>query len=180
MERKEKNAEDAESLRKQLEAEKANTECLQKALESEKAKVAEYTGLLQRLQADFENHVKRSDAEKAARSCDLPEGLALKLLEVSDTLDLAIAGKPEPGCERMFDGFRRVGAKLKAVLAEEGVEEVPADGAFNSAAHEAVDVVPDSSLPDGTITEVIQRGYRLNGRLIRTSKVVVAKKKEVK
>ena len=175
MERKENHPDEVEELRKQLEVEKANAEGLEKALESERTRVAEYTGLLQRLQADFENHVKRSDAERAARARDLAEGLTLKLLEVSDTMDLALAGKPDPGCERMFDGFRRVGAKLKEVLVGEGVEEVPTDGAFNRDVHEAVDVALDAGRPDGTIVDVVQRGYRLNGRLIRTSKVVGAK-----
>jgi molecular chaperone GrpE len=148
---------------------------LKAELEAERGKVREYTGLLQGLQADFENHLKRSEAERREYSRSACQDLVLKLLDIVDTMDLALAAKPDGGSERLLDGFRRVSAQLKSVLSAEGVAEIPAEGVFNHDVHEAVEAVPDSSKPDGTIVEVVQRGYMLNGKVIRTSKVVVAK-----
>ena len=153
-------------------------EALRRELEAERRKVEEYTTLLKRLQADFENHVKRSEVERKEFAKTAAKDLVLKLLDVFDTLDLAVKVDPKDGeGRRILDGFRRVRDQFKTVLAQEGVEEIPTDGVFSHEVHEAVETVEDTGKPDGTIVDVVQRGYKLNNKVIRSSKVVVVKNK---
>ena len=154
---------------------------LEKTLDAEKTKTEEYKRLLQRLQADFENHLKRSDAQRAELVRNASRDLIVMLLEVVDTMDAALAIKAKDENEgRMLDGFKKVGAKLWSVLSAEGLEAVDTAGPFDHGVHEAVGVVEDAGRPDGSIVDVVQKGYKLNGTLIRTSKVIVVKKTEVK
>jgi molecular chaperone GrpE len=158
----EKDAGEAETLRKELDAEKAKSE--------------EYKALLKQVQADFENQVKRADAERRELVRSSCKDLVVKLLDVVDTMDLALKAEPKDGEGRkMMEGFKRVNAQLKAVLSCEGLAEVDASGQFNHGVHEAVETIEDPCRPEGSVAEVIQRGYTLNGRLIRTSKVVIVK-----
>jgi molecular chaperone GrpE len=151
-------------------------ESLRGELEAERKVSGEYKELLQRLQADFENHIKRSEASRSDLVKTSNRDLILKLLDILDTMDYALNAKPSGGDgAKMMDGFRKVGAQLKSVLAAEGLEEVDAAGAFDHVVHEAVDAVDDASKPAGTILDVVQKGYTLNGKLIRPSKVVVVK-----
>jgi molecular chaperone GrpE len=165
-----------EDVEKELLAAKQTAEELDGKLDVEKAKADEYKSILQQLQADFENQVKRSSAERQDVVRCATKDLVMNLLPVVDTMDLALSAKPkDQDCAKMLDGFRRVSQQLKGVLAQEGLAEIPSDGRFNHDLQEAVDTVEDKSKPDGTIAEVIQRGYTLNGKLIRTAKVTVVK-----
>jgi molecular chaperone GrpE len=149
---------------------------LKSSIEKEKEKSEGYKTLLQRVQADFENYVKRSDAERRELAMNGCDDLVVKLVDVADTMDLALNAKPnsEEG-KKMLDGFRRVNNQLRSTLQTEGLEEIGAEGVFNHDLHEAVGTVEDNGKPNGTIVEVVQRGYKLKGNLIRTSKVVVVK-----
>jgi molecular chaperone GrpE len=147
-------------------------------LEAEKAKAEEYKSLLQRLQADFENHLKRSEMQRVELVRNANKDLIVRLLEVVDTMDAALAVEAKDEDEkRMLEGFKKVGAKLWSVLSAEGLEAVDTAGPFDHGVHEAVGVVEDDGRPDGSIVDVVQKGYKLNGTLIRTSKVIVVKKR---
>ncbi|MFH0862679.1 MAG: nucleotide exchange factor GrpE [Candidatus Altiarchaeota archaeon] len=149
---------------------------IENPLDAEKSKTEEYKRLLQRLQADFENHLKRSEAQRAELVRSANKDLIIRLLEVVDTMDAALAVECKDGDEkRMLDGFKKVGAKMSSVLSAEGLEDVDTTGMFDHGIHEAVDVVEDGCRPDGSIVDVVQKGYKLNGTLIRTSKVIVVK-----
>ncbi|MFH1055546.1 MAG: nucleotide exchange factor GrpE [Candidatus Altiarchaeota archaeon] len=135
----------------------------------------EYTILLQRLQADFENHLKRSEAERRELVRNASKGLVVRLLDVVDTMDAALKVQPKgDGEARILDGFRKVHSQLMSVLSAEGVLEIPTEK-FDHDFHEAVETVADKGKSDGTVIDVIQKGYMLNGKVIRASKVVVVK-----
>jgi len=139
-------------------------------------RLEEYTGSLQRLQADFENHIKRSDAERREMVRGASKELIMKLLDIADTMDFALTAKSGSENEtKLLDGFRRVNTNLKAILVQEGLSEVETSGGFDHGLHEAVEAVHDDGTEEGTIVDVVQKGYMLNNRLLRPAKVVVVK-----
>jgi len=167
---------EVDELRVELISRKKDLDCLKAEADAQKSKAEEYKNLLQRVQADFENYMRRSDTERRELMKNASKDLVAKLLDVVDSMDAALKAEPN-GVEgaKILDGFRRVNAQLKSVLSAEGLEEIASDGAFDHDCQEAVGTVEDAGRRDGTIAEVVQRGYMLNGRIIRTAKVIVVK-----
>jgi molecular chaperone GrpE len=147
---------------------------LESELSKREREAEEYKNLAQRLQADFENHIKRAESDRVELRKTASRDLILKLVDILDTMEYALDPKhAKPDCEKAYDGFGRVFKQFKSILEAEGLETVSNDGIFDHSLHEVVDSVSDSTKPAGTIAEVIQKGYKLGGRLIRTSKVIV-------
>ena len=133
----------------------------------------EYLALAQRTQADFENYRKRVARESAAAAERGVAKLAKELLPALDNLDRALesAAQEDP----LLEGVRLVRAELAAALARVGVESYdPAGEPFDPAHHEAMAQHPVEGTESGTVVEVYQPGYRLNGTVIRPARVVVA------
>ncbi len=133
----------------------------------------EYLALAQRTQADFENYRKRVARESAAAAERGVAKLAKELLPALDNLDRALesAAQEDP----LLEGVRLVRAELAAALARVGVESYdPAGEPFDPAHHEAMAQQPVEGAESGTVVEVYQPGYRLNGTVIRPARVVVA------
>jgi molecular chaperone GrpE len=133
----------------------------------------EYLALAQRTQADFENYRKRVARESAAAAERGVARLAKELLPALDNLDRALeaAAQEDP----LLEGVRLVRAELAAALARVGVESYdPAGEPFDPAHHEAMAQQPVEGAESGTVVEVYQPGYRLNGTVIRPARVVVA------
>jgi len=74
---------------------------------------------------------------------------------------------------KLEDGVRLVHRQLDDVLAREGLQEIPTDVPFDPHVHEALAAIP-SELEEGTILEVVQRGYLLGDRVLRPARVIVA------
>ncbi len=133
----------------------------------------EYLALAQRTQADFENYRKRVARESAAAAERGVAKLAKELLPALDNLDRALeaAAAEDP----LLEGVRLVRAELAAALARVGVESYdPTGEPFDPAHHEAMAQQPVEGADSGTVVEVYQPGYRLNGTVIRPARVVVA------
>ena len=126
---------------------------------------------LQRLAAEFDNFRKRSRREVDAARQAAGDSLLVELLSVLDDIERAVAAT---GDSPEHQGFVMVRDRFRKVLADAGVSEVDPSGAFDPDRHEAVLMQPGSGQPDGTILEVAQRGYEVNGRVVRYPKVVVA------
>ena len=143
--------------------------------EAEK-KAAEYWDQLLRLRADFENTKKRLDRDKQEAIRFANEKLLIEVLPIMDNLDRAMASLAEGhDPEKVKEGLGIAQGELHGVLEEHGVTVVKSVGeAFDPQFHEAVAVVDNKDVKDGTIVEEIQRGYLLNGRLIRPSRVKIA------
>jgi molecular chaperone GrpE len=133
----------------------------------------EYLALAQRTQADFENYRKRM-AREAAQATDRGVGrLAKELLPALDHLDLAL--KAAEGHEDVVKGFAIIRDELVAGLARAGVQPFsPAGEPFDPTEHEAMAQQPREGAESGTVIEVYQSGYRLNGAVLRPARVVVA------
>jgi molecular chaperone GrpE len=133
----------------------------------------EYLALAQRTQADFENYRKRVARESAAAAERGVTKLAKELLPALDNLDRALEAAAEE--DPLLDGVRLVRAELNAALARVGVESFDPKGEqFDPVHHEAMAQRPVEGVAGGTVVEVYQPGYRLNGTVIRPARVVVA------
>jgi molecular chaperone GrpE len=133
----------------------------------------EYLALAQRTQADFENYRKRMARENAAALDRGVTKLARELLPALDHLELAL--KAAAGHEDVVKGFAMVAEELVAALGRAGIEPFsPAGEPFDPTEHEAMASQPSEDAESGTVIEVYQQGYRLNGAVLRPARVVVA------
>ena len=132
-----------------------------------------------RLQADFENHRRRTLKERQEAHQYGHENIVKDLLGSVDNLDRAIdhARQNESGdFESMLQGVELVRRELLGALGKHGVTEIEADGAtFDPNVHEAMAQQEDGSVPPGTVLVVLQKGYLLRDRLLRPARVVVSK-----
>lgn len=155
-------------------------------------KESEYLGLLEeaklskdsqdkmlRNQADLENTRKRIDREKQEFVKFANEGLILDLLNVLDDLERSVnlAETSKEDLPAFLKGVEMILAHLYELLKEHGVKPIDAEGKiFDPNFHEALMQVENKELPEHTIIEVLQKGYLIYERILRTAKVKVSKK----
>ncbi len=134
---------------------------------------------LLRSQADFENMRKRLEREKQDFLKYANEGIILELLNVLDDLERVInlAEDKHEDLNAFLKGVEMILAHLYELLKTHGVKPVDAEGKiFDPHYHEALMQVENKDLPENTIVEVLQKGYLMYERVIRTAKVKVSKK----
>ena len=132
----------------------------------------DYLALAQRVQADFQNYRKRVARETAAAGERARSGLVRELLPIVDNLERALASAEE-GEQHLAQGVRLVHSELIAVLERNGVEQFNPEGdKFDPSEHEALSVRNDGE--PGVVLEVVERGYRSNGTVLRPARVVVS------
>jgi molecular chaperone GrpE len=132
-----------------------------------------YLALAQRTQADFENYRKRMTRENAAAVDRGMAKLAKELLPALDHLELAL--KAAEGHEDVVKGFHMVAGELRAALERVGIQAFSPKGEpFDPNEHEAMAQQPVEDAEPGTVVEVYQSGYRINGAVLRPARVVVA------
>jgi len=132
-----------------------------------------YLDLARRTQADFENFRKRAAKESAAASQRAKSGVVRELLPVVDNLERALASAQENE-QHLAEGVRLVHSELVAVLQRNGVEPFdPAGEAFDPEFHEAISMRTEDGAQSGVVLDVVEKGYRLNGTLLRPARVVV-------
>lgn len=143
---------------------------LAKAIERE----AELVERLKRLQADFENFRRRSREDAALSAARGKEAFVREMLPVIDNLARAIRHAKD-------DGLRLIARQLDDALKSQGVEIVDPKGeTFDAARHEAIARTPSEEAVDGIVLDVAERGYLVDGRLLRPARVVVAEAAPVK
>ena len=134
---------------------------------------------LLRTQADFENMRKRLDREKQDFLKYANEGMILELLNVLDDLErvISLAEEKHEELDAFLKGVEMILAHLYELLKAHGVKPVECVGKiFDPHCHEALMQVENKDLPENTIVEVLQKGYLMYERVIRTAKVKVSKK----
>jgi molecular chaperone GrpE len=142
-------------------------------LEALTAERDKYLGLAQRAQADFDNYRKRMARENAAAAERGIAKLAKELLPALDHLELAL--KAAEGHEDVVKGFAMVADELQAALGRVGIQSFSPKGeVFDPNEHEAMAQAPIEGAESGTVAEVYQSGYRINGTVLRPARVVVA------
>jgi molecular chaperone GrpE len=140
---------------------------------SEEAEQPEdYLALAQRIQADFENYRKRAAREAAAAGERARSGLVRELLPIVDNLERALASAEE-GEQHLAEGVRLVHSELIAVLERNGIQQFdPSGEKFDPSEHEALSVRDEGEV--GLVLDVVEKGYRSNGSVLRPARVVVS------
>jgi molecular chaperone GrpE len=147
-------------------------EILEETEEASSEQPEDYLALAQRIQADFENYRKRAVREAAAAGERARSGLVRELLPIVDNLERALASAEE-GEQHLAEGVRLVHSELIAVLERNGVEQFnPTGDKFDPTEHEALSVREEGE--PGLVLEVVERGYRSNGSVLRPARVVVS------
>ena len=151
--------------------ENAGPETLTEAQEA----IAESNERIVRLTADFDNFRKRAQREKDEARQFANQGLLEKLLPVLDNFEMALTAVKDAD-PSVRDGVQMILDQLLGVLKESGVEPVDAMGQpFDPNLHEALSQEETTEVEEGTVVQQVQRGYKLNDRLVRPARVVVAK-----
>jgi molecular chaperone GrpE len=132
---------------------------------------------LQRLQADFDNYRKRAARDQESLVTRAGERIVKELLPILDDLERALEAAESHEEAKLEDGVQLVHRQLEQLLAKEGLALVETDGQFDPHVHEALLTQP-SDADEGSVIEVLQKGYRLGDRVLRPARVVVAGPKE--
>jgi molecular chaperone GrpE len=133
----------------------------------------EYLDALQRLKAEFDNYRKRVARDETARAARTAERLLSSLVPILDDLERALEAAAEHEEAKLEEGVRLVYRSLADLLAREGLVEVPTDGAFDPHTQEALLAQP-SEAEEGTVIQVLQKGYKLGDLVLRPARVVVS------
>ena len=126
-----------------------------------------------RLQADFQNFRRRSEAEKSDIYAYANEKIILQVLDVIDNFDRAM--ETAPADDKFAEGMQLILKQLTDVLERNNVTEIEAlNKNFDPAFHNAVMTEAVDGVESGIVTKVLQKGYVLNSKVIRPSMVVVS------
>lgn len=130
-----------------------------------------------RLFAEFDNYKRRTAKERLDLVQTAGKDMAISLLEVADDMDRAekqIADSND--IEQVKEGVKLVFQKLRSVLSQKGITPVESKGTdFDVEKHEAVTEIEAGKDNAGKVVDEVQKGYNMNGKLIRFAKVVVGK-----
>ncbi len=155
-------------------AEQAEKSPLEIELEETQAKVDENWDKFVRLQAEMNNLRRRNEKQVADAHKFAVQKFAESLLPVADSLEMGMAA--EGDVEKIREGMDLTLKVLLDALNKHKVEVVdPAGEVFNPEYHQAVAMQPGEGQKDNEVISVMQKGYTLNGRLIRPAMVVVCK-----
>jgi molecular chaperone GrpE len=128
-----------------------------------------------RLQADFDNFKKRTEKELTDHIRYANEKLIIKVIDTYEDLERALkSGKSD----ELQEGVEMIYQNLKKILENEGLEELPTQGEkFDPFKHEALMTEDHDDFENGEIIKELCKGYKLNSKVIKYSKVQVCKKK---
>lgn len=156
----------------------SEVEQLQKSLEEAMAKASENWDQLLRARAEVENTRKRAEREiSQARKYGL-ENIARELLPIHDSLGMGVAEleKDTATLETAKEGMQLISQMMGKLMEQFSISEIDPEGeAFDPEAHQAMSMQETSEQAANTVLQVLQKGYRLNDRVLRPAMVVVAK-----
>jgi molecular chaperone GrpE len=163
----------------QAAAEPETLEAAKALLQQEKEEAQRFLANWQRAEADFVNYKRRVEQERGEAMRIANAALIINILPILDdleraltSLDIRLVGLT------WFDGIRLIYRKLQLVLESAGVSQIEAEGQpFDPRFHEAVMYGEGE---EGKVVAEVQRGYKLNDRVLRPAIVVVGKGKEQK
>ena len=140
--------------------------------------LARHREAMLRMQAEMENLRKRMlrDAEKSRKFA--LERIMKDLLQVRDSMERGLEMVDGSATvESLIEGEKLTLKMLAKLMQDHGLEVVdPAGEPFDPELHEAMTVIPSADVPENTVVEVLQKGFKLHDRLIRPARVVVSGK----
>jgi molecular chaperone GrpE len=149
---------------------------LEAELDAARTEAVQAVEAAQRWQAEFENFRRRQAAQAEDQVLRASERVVERLLPVIDDLERTIdhsVGGDDPA--HLLKGIEMISKQMVDVLGREGVEVIdPFGQPFDPNLHQAVNQHEDPDLPEHTVIEVFQKGYRMHGRVLRPAAVVVS------
>ena len=151
------------------------TEKLKKEIEKLKTENAEIKDQLLRKAAEFENYKKRTEKEKRELILNANEELIKNILPVIDDLERSLKSKNNND-DSFYKGIELIYSKLMKILSEQGLKKIEAIGTkFDIEKHDAIMQMESKDYDSDYVIDEYEKGYELNGKVIRHSKVVVSK-----
>ena len=140
-----------------------------------KEEAAEWQGKYLRLHAEWDTYRRRMKEQREEESRRATEKLVEDIIPVLDDFERSINYANENGEEGLLGGVTAVYAKLNEVLVKEGVEIIdPVGQPYEALEAQAVATVDNPNVPDETVEQVYQKGYRMGNKVIRPAMVTVA------
>lgn len=167
----------AENTGEEKETEISEEEKIAKELEETKQALEDYKDKYLRLSAEFDNYRKRTMKEKAELIKNGGENAISAILPILDDLERALQNMQKADdVKAMYEGIDLIHQKFLKNLGHEGLEKMnPVGEAFDTDFHEAIALVPaPEEAQKGKVLDCVQTGYKLNDKVIRHAKVVVA------
>jgi molecular chaperone GrpE len=158
------------------EAPASELQLLQDQLAEARAQAAQGREQVLRAAAELDNMRKRAvrDVEQAQRYA--LERFAQELLAVADSLELAVASAGKADAASLAAGQAATLRLLTSAFGKFAIQPIdPAGAPFDPERHEAMAMQPSATAEPGSVLQVVQRGYELNGRLLRPARVIVAR-----
>jgi molecular chaperone GrpE len=137
----------------------------------------EYLDALQRLKAEFDNYRKRVARDQQELAVRAHERLVKELVPILDDLERALEAVVQHEGAQLEEGVRLVHRSLGDLLTREGLTEVETAGKFDPHTQEALLSQP-SDEEEGSIIQVLQKGYKLGDRVVRPARVVISQGSE--
>lgn len=137
----------------------------------------EYLDALQRLKAEFDNYRKRVARDQQELAARAHERLVKELVPILDDLERALEAVAQHEEARLEEGVRLVHRSLGDLLSREGLTEVETAGKFDPHTQEALLSQP-SDEEEGSVIQVLQKGYKLGDRVLRPARVVISQGSE--
>jgi molecular chaperone GrpE len=170
---------DAESQSaEQAPQEAADANELTRLLEDARSKADDHWNQLMRTRAEMDNLRKRNQRDLENAHKFALERFAEELLQVWDSLELGhqAAQDEATDVEKLREGTELTLKLLTGVMSKQGIEQIdPQDKPFDPEYHQAMTMQERDDVPPNTVVAVIQKGYLLNGRLLRPAMVMVSK-----
>ena len=161
---------EAETIEEDAEGEEPEEDPVEKA----KAEADAWRDKYFRLHAEWDTYRRRMNEQREEERLRATEKLVEGLLPVIDDFERSIAYAEGNGEEGLLGGVKAVHNKLNEVLKKEGVEVIDPEGeVFDALEAQAVATVDDPSVPDETVAQVYQKGYRMGNKVIRAAMVTV-------
>jgi molecular chaperone GrpE len=149
-------------------------ERLQQALAASEERAKNHWEQYLRALADVDNVRKRAAKDLESTRQFAVEKFAQDLIAVKDSLEMGIANSSKADVASLIEGQNATMRQLAKAFEKAQIEEINPEGAaFNPELHEAMMAQP-SDAPPNTVLNVVQRGYQLNGRLLRPARVIVS------
>lgn len=159
----------------------AETDELQAQLEQARMEAQQYREQAARAQAEMENIRKRAERDTESARKFAIEKFASELLNVQDSMELGLKSAEDNhgDFDKLKEGMEMIHRMLSQTMEKVGIEMVNPEGeTFDPNYHEAVATQPSDDLPPNTVASVMQKGYLLNGRVLRAAMVTVTQASE--
>jgi len=170
------NPSETDGVIQEAASEAASPGTLEAELAEARARADENWNSYLRAVAETDNVRKRAQRDVEGASRYAIDRFAAELLEVRDSLELGVAAGASADASRLLEGMEATLRLLDKAFEKSGLSVIdPVGQPFNPEFHEAMATQPSPDQPPGSVLAVVQKGYMLNGRLLRPARVLVAR-----